>query len=78
MRVGVPTEVKNSEFRVAVTPAGVSSLGGRGPGGVVHAGGWGGLGVSGFDFFGCGGFFRGGGGIGSLPLFYGVIFLVYI
>ena len=30
MRVGVPTEVKNSEFRVAVTPAGVHALVGRG------------------------------------------------
>ena len=26
MRVGIPTEVKNSEFRVAATPAGVDEL----------------------------------------------------
>lgn len=26
MRVGVPTEIKNNEFRVAITPAGVHAL----------------------------------------------------
>ena len=30
MRVGVPAEVKNNEFRVAITPAGVHVLVGRG------------------------------------------------
>ncbi|CAK0758221.1 hypothetical protein CCP2SC5_240001 [Azospirillaceae bacterium] len=48
MRVGVPTEVKNSEFRVAVTPAGGSWWVGGGAWGLVRGGGWGGLG-------GCGG-----------------------
>ena len=38
MRVGVPTEVKNSEFRVAVTPAGVHALVGRGHEVLVQAG----------------------------------------
>ncbi|HWH97149.1 MAG TPA: alanine dehydrogenase, partial [Pseudolysinimonas sp.] len=26
MRVGVPTEIKNNEFRVAITPSGVHEL----------------------------------------------------
>ena len=26
MRVGIPSEVKNNEFRVAITPAGVNEL----------------------------------------------------
>ncbi|MFV0493841.1 alanine dehydrogenase [Mycobacterium sp.] len=30
MRVGIPTETKNSEFRVAITPAGVAALTARG------------------------------------------------
>ncbi|OPE46457.1 oxidoreductase [Mycobacterium intermedium] len=30
MRVGIPTEIKNSEFRVAITPAGVAALTTRG------------------------------------------------
>lgn len=38
MRVGVPTEVKNSEFRVAVTPEGVHALVGRGHEVLVQAG----------------------------------------
>ena len=29
MLVGVPREVKNNEFRVAITPAGVHELSGR-------------------------------------------------
>ena len=28
MRIGVPTEIKNHEYRVAITPAGVHQLGG--------------------------------------------------
>ena len=52
MRVGVPTEVKNSEFRVAVTPAGVHALVGRGHEVLVQAGA-GGFGYSGFGFCGC-------------------------
>ncbi|MCT3012003.1 alanine dehydrogenase, partial [Propionibacterium freudenreichii] len=30
MRIGVPTEIKNNEFRVAITPAGVHSLAAHG------------------------------------------------
>lgn len=30
MRVGIPTETKNNEFRVAITPAGVAELTRRG------------------------------------------------
>ncbi len=30
MRVGIPTEIKNNEYRVAITPAGVSELVRRG------------------------------------------------
>src|SRR5947209_8410186 len=30
MRIGIPTEVKDNEFRVAITPAGVHELAGRG------------------------------------------------
>ena len=30
MKVGVPKEVKNHEYRVAITPAGVHELSGRG------------------------------------------------
>lgn len=38
MRVGVPTETKNSEFRVAITPAGVAELTRRGHEVLVQAG----------------------------------------
>lgn len=38
MRVGVPTEVKNNESRVAITPAGVDALVGRGHEVLVQAG----------------------------------------
>jgi alanine dehydrogenase len=38
MRVGVPTEVKNNEYRVAITPAGVHELVGRGHEVFVQAG----------------------------------------
>ncbi len=38
MRVGVPTEVKNNEFRVAITPAGVAELTRRGHEVLVQAG----------------------------------------
>ena len=38
MRVGVPTETKNSEFRVAITPAGVTELTHRGHEVLVQAG----------------------------------------
>ena len=30
MRIGIPTEVKDNEYRVAITPAGVHELVGRG------------------------------------------------
>ncbi|CPY96890.1 L-alanine dehydrogenase (ALD) [Mycobacteroides abscessus] len=30
MRVGIPTEIKNNEYRVATTPAGVAELTRRG------------------------------------------------
>src|SRR3954451_743848 len=38
MRVGVPTEVKNNEYRVAITPAGVAELTRRGHEVLVQAG----------------------------------------
>jgi alanine dehydrogenase len=38
MRVGVPTEIKNNEFRVAITPAGVAELTHRGHEVLVQAG----------------------------------------
>jgi alanine dehydrogenase len=38
MRVGVPTEIKNNEYRVAITPAGVSELVRRGHEVIVQAG----------------------------------------
>ncbi len=38
MRVGVPTETKNNEFRVAITPAGVAELTHRGHEVIVQAG----------------------------------------
>ena len=38
MRVGIPTEVKDNEYRVAITPAGVHELVGRGHEVFVQAG----------------------------------------
>ena len=38
MRVGIPTETKNNEFRVAVTPAGVAELTRRGHEVIIQAG----------------------------------------
>src|SRR5262249_42060516 len=38
MRVGVPPETKNSEFRVAITPAGVAELTRRGREVLIQAG----------------------------------------
>jgi alanine dehydrogenase len=38
MRVGIPTETKNNEFRVAITPAGVAELTRSGHEVLVHAG----------------------------------------
>ncbi|MBT1584999.1 alanine dehydrogenase [Curtobacterium flaccumfaciens] len=38
MRIGVPTEIKNNEYRVAATPAGVAELGSHGHQVLVQAG----------------------------------------
>ena len=38
MLVGVPTEIKNSEYRVALTPAGVAELTRRGHEVLIEAG----------------------------------------
>lgn len=38
MRVGIPTETKNNEFRVAITPAGVAALTHRGHEVLVQSG----------------------------------------
>ena len=38
MRIGVPAEIKNNEFRVAMTPAGVHALSQRGHDVVIQAG----------------------------------------
>ncbi|AZG44105.1 alanine dehydrogenase [Gordonia insulae] len=38
MRVGIPTEIKNNEYRVAITPAGVAELHHRGHEVVIQAG----------------------------------------
>ena len=38
MRIGVPTEVKNHEYRVALTPAGVTELVARGHEVLVQSG----------------------------------------
>ncbi len=38
MRVGIPTEIKNNEYRVAITPAGVAELVHRGHEVLVQAG----------------------------------------
>ncbi|MCL2769587.1 MAG: alanine dehydrogenase, partial [Solirubrobacterales bacterium] len=38
MRIGVPTEIKPDEYRVAITPAGVRELATRGHDLVIQAG----------------------------------------
>jgi alanine dehydrogenase len=38
MRIGVPTEIKTDEYRIAITPAGVRELAGRGHEVIVQAG----------------------------------------
>jgi alanine dehydrogenase len=38
MRIGVPTEIKTDEYRVAITPAGVRELSARGHDVLVQAG----------------------------------------
>ena len=38
MLVGIPTEIKNNEYRVAITPAGVAELTRRGHDVIIQAG----------------------------------------
>ena len=50
MRVGVPTEIKNNEFRVAITPAGVVELTRRGHSVLVQSGAGEGSSITDDDF----------------------------
>ena len=50
MRVGIPTEIKNNEYRVAITPAGVSELVRRGHEVLVQAGAGNGSAITDDDF----------------------------
>jgi alanine dehydrogenase len=50
MRVGIPTEIKNNEYRVAITPAGVSELTRRGHDVIVQAGAGAGSAITDDDF----------------------------
>src|SRR5690349_1223657 len=50
MRIGIPTEVKNNEFRVAITPAGVAELTRRGHEVMIQAGAGEGSSISDNDF----------------------------
>ncbi|WP_006241969.1 alanine dehydrogenase [Mycolicibacterium tusciae] len=50
MRVGIPTEIKNNEFRVAITPAGVVELVHRGHEVLIQAGAGEGSSISDADF----------------------------
>ncbi|KRD08476.1 alanine dehydrogenase [Mycobacterium sp. Root265] len=50
MLVGIPTEIKNNEFRVAITPAGVAELSRRGHDVVIQAGAGDGSAISDNDF----------------------------
>ena len=50
MRVGIPTEIKNNEYRVAITPAGVAELTRRGPEVIIQAGAGDGSAISDRDF----------------------------
>src|SRR6185312_14153746 len=50
MRIGIPTETKNNEFRVAITPAGVAELSHRGHEVIVEAGAGEGSAISDADF----------------------------
>lgn len=50
MRVGVPAEIKNNEFRVALTPAGVAALTHRGHDVIIQAGAGDGSAISDRDF----------------------------
>jgi alanine dehydrogenase len=50
MRVGIPTEIKDNEFRVAITPAGVAELSRRGHQVLIQAGSGEGSAISDSDF----------------------------
>ena len=50
MRVGIPTEIKNNEFRVAITPAGVAELVLRGHEVIIQAGAGEGSAITDADF----------------------------
>jgi alanine dehydrogenase len=50
MRVGIPTEIKNNEYRVAITPAGVAELTHRGHDVLIEAGAGDGSAISDRDF----------------------------
>ena len=50
MRVGIPTEIKNNEYRVAITPAGVAELTRRGHEVLIQAGAGEGSAISDNDF----------------------------
>lgn len=50
MLVGVPREIKNHEYRIGITPAGVRELTGRGHQIIVEHGGGAGVGISNDDF----------------------------
>jgi alanine dehydrogenase len=50
MRIGIPTEIKNHEYRVATTPAGVAELTRRGHDVVIQAGAGEGSSISDADF----------------------------
>ena len=50
MRIGVPTEIKNHEYRVAITPSGVAELARRGHDVVIQAGAGEGSAISDTDF----------------------------
>ncbi|MGJ0121469.1 alanine dehydrogenase [Williamsia sp. MIQD14] len=50
MRVGIPREIKNNEYRVAITPAGVAELTRRGHEVVIEAGAGAGSAISDVDF----------------------------
>jgi alanine dehydrogenase len=54
MRVGIPTEIKNNEYRVAITPAGVAELVHRGHEVVIQSGAGEGSSISDADFKGAG------------------------
>jgi alanine dehydrogenase len=54
MRVGIPTEIKNNEYRVAITPAGVSELVRRGHEVIIQAGAGDGSAIHDADFKGAG------------------------